>query len=90
MQTIDWLTHIVSRSLFRWMDHVANTKITNVNGPNKIDLDFDGVTKTHENIVLCNNEENVSENWGYKVYALKISFDLGNDLCIPSAHIKSD
>jgi hypothetical protein len=44
------------------MDHVANTKITNVNGPNKIDLDFDGVTKTHENIVLCNNEENVSEN----------------------------
>jgi hypothetical protein len=44
------------------MHHVANTKITNVIGPNKIDLDFDGVTKKHENIVLFNNEANVSEN----------------------------
>ncbi len=72
------------------MHHVANTKVTNVNGPNKIDLDFDGVTKTHENIVLFNNEANVSENWGYNVYVLKVSFDLGNDLCILNAHIKSD
>jgi len=48
VQTIDQLTHIVSRSLFRCMHHVANTKVTNVNGPNKIDLDFDGVTKMHD------------------------------------------
>ncbi len=72
------------------MHHVAHTNITNVNGSNKIDLNFDGVTKTHENIVLFNNEANVSENWGYNVYALKVSFDLGNDLCIFNAHIKSD
>jgi hypothetical protein len=32
------------------MDHVANTNTTNVNGPNNIDLDFDGATKTCENI----------------------------------------
>jgi hypothetical protein len=44
------------------MHHVANTKVTNVNAPNKIDLDFDGVIKTHENIVLFNNEANLSEN----------------------------
>jgi hypothetical protein len=56
----------------------------------KIDLDFDGVTKMHENIVLLNNEANVSEHWDYNVYALKVSFDLGNDLCILSAHIKSE
>ncbi len=39
VQTIDRLTHIISRSLFRWMHHVANTNTTNVNGPNNIDLD---------------------------------------------------
>ncbi len=72
------------------MHHVASTKVTNFNGPNKIDLDFDGVTKTHENIVLFNNETNVSENWGYNVYVIKVSLDLGNDLCILHAHIKSD
>jgi hypothetical protein len=44
------------------MHHVDNTKVTNVNGPNKIDLDFYGVTKTYENIVLFNNESNVSAN----------------------------
>ncbi len=72
------------------MHHVANTKVTNVNAPNKIDLDFDGVIKTHENIVLFNNEANLNENWSYIVYVLKVSFDLGNDLCILNAHIKSD
>jgi len=72
------------------MHHVANTKVTNINGPNKIDLDFDGVIKTHKNIVLFNNEANVSENWGYNVYVLKVFFNFSNDLCILSAHIKSD
>jgi hypothetical protein len=39
---------------------------------------------------LFNNEANLNENWSYIVYVLKVSFDLGNDLCILNAHIKSD